>query len=114
MNIKIILKDILLYYDTPQLFIARDNVGTNYLCMLVEQNQEFDIFVCIQMSKEKLTHFSTGHIDLRNVYLEPEIRVYYQVNIANYQSGCYEIVPLEYESIPDQWLPESGVFPALQ
>ena len=45
MNIKIILKDILLYYDTPQLFIARDNVGTNYLCMLVEQNQEFDIFV---------------------------------------------------------------------
>jgi hypothetical protein len=110
MNIQIFIKDILLYYDTPQLFVARDAIGTNYLCMLVEQNEEFDNFACLQMSEQKFNHFSTGHIDLRDVFLSPEIQAFYQVKINDYGLNYYEIETLECEKFPDNWLPDEGVF----
>lgn len=110
MSIKVFLKDILLFYDTPQLFVARDGVDTNYLCMLVEQNSTFDNFACVQISEKKLIHFSTGNIDLRDIFIEPEIKAFYQVNIQDYQSNFFEIKILESEIFPSQWLPEEGVF----
>lgn len=110
MDTKIFLRDILLYYDTPQLFVARDAIGTNYLCMIVDQNANYDNFACVQISEQKLNYFSTGHIDLRDVFLSPEIKAYYQVHIHDYQSDSYEIVPLENKDLPAQWLPDEGVF----
>lgn len=110
MNTQIFLKDILLYYDIPQLFVARDAVGTNYLCMIVEQNKEFDNFACIQISEQKLDYFSNGHIDLRDVFASPEIKKYYQAKIHDYQLNVYEIIPLENEELPVQWLPDEGIF----
>ena len=79
MSIKVFLKDILLFYDTPQLFVARDSVGTNYLCMLVEQNSTFDNFACVQISEQKLTHFCSGNIDLRDIFIEPEIKSFFHI-----------------------------------
>lgn len=109
MSIQIFLKDILLFYDTPQLFVARDRIGTNYLCMLVEQNSKFDEFVCVSISEHKLTNFYSGNIDLRDIFIEPEIKSFFHANIQNYQSDFFEIQALEIEIFPSQWLPEEGV-----
>ena len=110
MNTKIYLRDILLDYDTPQLFVARDSVGTNYVCMLVEQNEDFDRFTCISISDQKLVQFTNGQIDLRDIFLTPEINQFYQVNIHDYQSNYFESIPLEIEELPQAWLPDEGVF----
>lgn len=110
MSTPIFLKDILLYYDTPQLFVARDAVGTNYLCMIVEQNEGVDNFACVQISEQKLDNFSNGQIDLRDVFVSPEIKKYYQAKIHDYQLSVYEIIPLENEELSAKWLPDKGVF----
>jgi len=110
MNTKVFLKDILLYYDTPQLFVSRDAVGTNYICMLIEQNTDFDKFACISVSEQKLTQFTNGHIDLRDVFLTPEINQFYYTHVQNYQSNYFEIIPIEIEQLPPEWLPDEGVF----
>ena len=100
MSIKVFLKDILLFYDIPQLFVARDEVGTNYLCMLVEQNSTFDKFACIQISEQKLIHFCTGNIDLRDIFINPEIMSFYQINVNDYKSNFIETEILETEIFP--------------
>ena len=110
MSIQIFIKDILLFYDTPQLFVACDGVGTNYLCMLVEQNTTFDKFICVQISEQKLTRFCAGEIDLRDLYIEPEIKLFFHTNIHDYQSEFFEIQTFEIETFPPEWLPEEGVF----
>ena len=110
MRTTIYLKEILLYYDTPQLFVARDSVGTNYLCMLVEQNEEFDNFVCVQVSNQKLDNFCSGHIDLKNIFIAPEINRFYQTKVSDYQSNNFEIIVCDLESLPEIWLPDEGVY----
>ena len=110
MSIKVFLKDILLFYDTPQLFVACDEIGTNYICMLVEQNSTSDKFACIQISEQKLIHFCTGNIDLRDIFINPEMMSFYQINIKDYNSNFFETEILETEIFPSRWLPEEGVF----
>ena len=110
MHTTIYLKDILLYYDTPQVFTALDKVATNYLCMLVEQNHENDIFVCIQISNQKLSSFCNGSIDLREVYLSPELNVFYKLEVTDYQSNNLEINTLNFNTLPESWLPDDGVY----
>jgi uncharacterized protein DUF6575 len=109
MRTQIFLKDILLYYDTPQLFVARDAVGTNYICMVVEQNSDFDNYACVQISEKKLEYFSNGHIDLRAVFASPEIKKYYQAKIHDFELNFFEIIPLENDELPEEWLPDEGI-----
>jgi hypothetical protein len=110
MNTTIYLKEVLLYYDTPQLFVAIDDIRTNYLCMLVEQNKEFDIFVCVQVSKNRLESFCSGLIDLKSIFISPEIKRYYKAKISNYQLKSFEIIIYDFDIVPDVWLPDEGVY----
>ncbi|PHS18440.1 MAG: hypothetical protein COA78_02110 [Blastopirellula sp.] len=109
MGTPIFLKDILLYYDTPQLFAACDLVGTNYLCMLVEQSSDIDKFACVSLSEQKLIHFTTGKVDLREIFLYPEIKQFFQLDVLDYQSNDFEIESLSAPEFPLHWLPEEGV-----
>lgn len=110
MSIKVFFKETLLYFDTPQLFVACDAVGTNYLCMLVEQNEAFDNFICIQISERKLTRFCSGNVDLRDLFIEPEIKLFYNAKIYNYESYDFEVQLFDVLELPSEWLPEAGFF----
>lgn len=110
MRTTIYLKEILLYYDTPQLFVASDRVGTNYLCMLVEQNKEFDSFVCVQVSNQKLDNFCNGYIDLKSIFVAPEISRFYIATVSDYQSNNYDISACDFEVLPEEWLPDDGLY----
>ena len=39
------ISQILVYYDYPEIFISHDNVGTNYLCLLVDQENQNTLFI---------------------------------------------------------------------
>lgn len=114
MHTTIYLKEILLYYDTPQLLVARDRVGTNYLCMLVEQNKEFDSFVCVQVSNQKLDNFCNGYIDLKSIFVAPEISRFYIATVSDYQSNSYDISACDFEVLPEEWLPDDGLYTNLE
>lgn len=71
---KLRLIRILAYYDVPQLFIAEDDDGVCYLCLLydVEENGELKI-IGVTVSVDKLNDFVKGHIDLLTMFTSPEL-----------------------------------------
>lgn len=64
----------LVYYDVPQLFIAEDDNGVRYLCLLysVEENGELKI-IGVTVSADKLNDFIKGHVDLLTMFTSPEL-----------------------------------------
>lgn len=100
------LTEILDYYDVPQIFVALDAVGTQYLC-LVHDYDEGGRSLCIaaNISKDRLNDVVTGHVDLRQVYLEPEQWLYDVVENGNIiEATRHEEPPTE------EMLPEEGYY----
>ena len=107
MNKAIYIDQILLYYDTIQLFVGLDAVQTRYLCMLYADNDQ-DKYLAIRTSTNKLASLFSGQIDLRSLYLNPEIsNEYYSLTIVKEQE--FEIID-KFENVEEYMLPEEDAF----
>lgn len=100
------LTEILDFYDVPQIFVALDSVGTQYLCLV----HDYDIdgrSLCIaaNISKDRLNDVITGHVDLRQVYLEPEQWLYDVIE----NGEIIEAIQRE-EAPTEDMLPEEGYY----
>ena len=83
MNKVIQIDQILLYYDTIQLFVGLDGVQTRYLCMLYS-GDDTDKYIAIKVSNSRLSELLTGNIDLLQAYIAPEIeREYYNIEYGD-------------------------------
>ncbi len=107
MNRIITLERVLEYYDVPQLFIGRDKIGTNYLCLLVDDETDCK-YITIQISKDRLNNFILGKEDLRYIYLHPEFeREYFITTICN---GSLVLTNFESDILEENMLPSEGYF----
>lgn len=107
MNKSIYIEQILLYYDTIQLFVGLDRVQTRYLCMLYDDKGE-DRYISIKITASKLSLLFSGNIDLRSLYLNPEIpNEYYSLAII--KENELEIIA-EYQNIQEHMLPDEDAF----
>lgn len=71
------MTNILDYYDMPQIFVALDAVGTQYLCLFYDHDEEGRMkCIAATISRDRLNDFITGHIDLRVILTEPEMGLY--------------------------------------
>lgn len=71
------MTNILDYYDMPQIFVAQDAVETQYLCLLYDHDDDGRMkCIAAAISRGRLNDFITGHIDLRSVFVEPEMDLY--------------------------------------
>lgn len=100
--------ETLIYYDGPELFVGVDQLGTSYLCLLVDANEKNELFLCTGISRVRLSEFRIGAIDLRRIYEAPESGELLTANI--YDSNCetIELIPIEISQILPQWLPDPG------
>ena len=105
---KLRLVRTLVYYDVPQLFIAEDDNGVLYLCLLydVEENDELKIIGVI-VSSDKLNDFIKGHIDLLTMFTSPELEdSIFHIHMK--EDGIYTE---RYNGVLDSsMLPEEGYF----
>lgn len=100
------LTEILDYYDVPQIFVALDAVGTQYLCLVYDYDEDGrSLCIAANISKDRLNDVVTGHVDLRQVYLEPEQWLYDVIeNGNNIEATRREEAPTE------DMLPEEGYY----
>ena len=62
------------YYDVPQILVAADATGTNYLCTLYQNDAERGfLYLGVQISEPRLMAFVGGQLDIRDVYVHPEV-----------------------------------------
>jgi hypothetical protein len=99
-------KETLVYYDSPQLFLASDQLDTQYLCLLVECTDEWDKFLCVPISPRRLKQLYRGEIDVRKIY-ETSHQLFY-AEIGNEES--IQLIPLPLHELSEELLPAPGFF----
>ena len=98
----------LVFYDVPQLFIAVDAVGVKYLCSNYEELDDGSLhYIAVQTSDGKLNDFIKGHIDLRNMFTNPEQDD--SIYLAYYDYSKLTAHPLN-EDLNNSMLPIEGFY----
>ena len=102
------LLHVLLDYDYPQVFVARDLIDVRYVCMVSEIADHGPIFLCVPVSKHRCDELLNGKVDLRQVYEEPEVVEFYRASPDN----LFEPFRIErslMDVVPQELLPEPGL-----
>lgn len=106
--IKLTHKQTLEFYDVPQLFIATDVLGVNYLCVLYSQDMAYN-YLAVRISQIKLDAYLAGQIDLRKIYTQPEQEhSLYKVTVENKKIEATAL--LQPREVTEDMLPESGFY----
>jgi hypothetical protein len=98
---------ILIFYDIPELFVAKDSVNTNYLCLKTSEN-EVPSYVTVPLSERKLNLIQAGLIDLREAFRKSELGFWFMSNFIEKDRLVAE--KTDWESVPEDLLPEEGFF----
>jgi len=103
-------QETLLYYDGPQLIVARDQVGQDYVCLLREVSEKNDSFFCVPISKRKLELLLSGEIDLRGIFENPEVATIYEAVV--YDGDLLHIPTHEIDKtqLSIDWLPGHDLY----
>ena len=96
------------YYDVPQILVAADATGTNYLCTLYQNDAESGyLYLSVKISEPRLMAFVGGQLDLRDAYIHPEVDSGLYIVAAT--NGVLNIAkPLLLHDIIEEMLPEAG------
>ena len=98
------------YYDVPQILVAADATGTNYLCTLYKNDAEDGyLYLGVQISEPRLMAFVGGQLDLRDAYVHPEVENALYVVTARQETLTATTI-LQPQDISEDMLPESGYF----
>lgn len=107
METKLTIDQILDYCDVPQLFTARDTFDTLYLCLLYEDNPICS-YTAIRLSSKRLTEFLSGKLDLRFLFVHPELdQEYFDVV---FQNNEYQMGTMLKQTLPEERLPAEGYY----
>ena len=97
----------LCYYDGPQVFEARDDIGGHYVAVMVEPENEQDRYLVKGVAPERLRQFRCGTLDLRSLLVEMGDQEWYltvpESDLRQPLSPIPQNTPLrESEFLPDE------------
>ena len=102
-----IIKTVLLRTDAPELVLARDACGRQYLGTLIDRSDDGDRFLVIPISPERLAQFRSGSKDLRTVLLSTETGEHFDGWFRRID-GQPAIELSGLSKLPQDWLPDDG------
>lgn len=102
------LMQVLLEYDYPQVFIARDAIGVRYICMVSDITDHEPTFLCVPVSEHRAADLCSAKIDLRTIYEYPEINEFYKA-IPSDLTQPFELTGADFSIVPVSWLPDEGL-----
>lgn len=108
MKRKVHIDRILVFHDFPELFLAQDKSGLDYLCLLTELNADQYQYHCISISKKRLYQYLNGKVDLRELFTNPELPEWWIATDTSQQE--IEINFFSHEGLSDELLPETDCF----
>jgi hypothetical protein len=100
----------LIYYDGPQVFLARDLSGNAFVGVLIEQSGGSDKYVVVEVIGAFLEMFLRGEIDLLRLMLSRVGRGWYSTEISDDFEGLISLAlqPNSLEDFPH--LPKPGLY----
>lgn len=108
MKRKLHIDRILVFHDFPELFLAQDKSGLDYLCLLTELNAEEYQYHCVSISKKRLYQYLNGKVDLREIFTNPELPEWWLTTDTSQKE--FEIALYSNEVISENLLPETDCY----
>ena len=99
---------ILDYYDGPEVLLVSDQFGARHLMNLAAEEDGVEEFVTTLISPERFEQLVKQEIDLRGVYLSPEIPEFFVVRLTGGDSSFVGI-PFGSAQLPERLLPPEGI-----
>lgn len=96
------------YWDGIQIFVGLTKVKQRYICMLVEQGKDSDLFLCAPISQLQIQKHVTHEYDLRDMFTTPRPSELYTLRISDYTKTIYEMEPFMVDPVPEKMLPLAG------
>jgi hypothetical protein len=100
--------EVLVYYDGPELFVATDQIGVRYICLLSECTEDSDRYLCAPVSVARLSQFVDGSLDLLTIFNTPETEELFCGIVENKNIDDISLQPILRTEIQDAWLPAEG------
>lgn len=99
------IQKVLEFCDVPQIFIAQNNFGAQFICLLYE-DEPVCRYTAVLISDDRLNQFLHGAIDLRELFVHPENdQEYFDVFVENEK---YSYTRLTDTTLSENRLPEPG------
>lgn len=96
------------YYDGPQVWEGRDNIGGHYIGLMVESEDGKERHMVVGVAPERLRQFRVGDIDLLSLLLDRDDDEWYLASVSD--SGELELEPQSAALASSADLPEPGFF----
>jgi hypothetical protein len=109
MTILLTIQETLIWHDIPQLFVSKDKIGGLQLCLAVDDTNAILQYIGVAISASRLQAVKLGQVDLRTVFVEPELGGWFRVNLTEDMQVLAEAMPSN-QPIPNEWLPEPNAF----
>jgi hypothetical protein len=100
-----LVKQILVFYDAPELVLAETKKALKYLCLTVESTSEETTALCAPVSDEKLDMLRQGRIDVRSLFTNPRTNRWYTTDLSKGDKIPLKKFAETRWDIPDNWLP---------
>ena len=102
-------KSTITYYDGPEVILALDHLGGNYVGMAVDSDKTVFKFLVVGITPNALYLLRTGEVDLRSVLVDSAKYGWYFCETDSLEDPI-KIEDQDMDSIPDMLLPEHGFF----
>lgn len=98
--------EVLEFYEVAELFLASDQTGDRFICLLVEMLPATNRYLCVQVSDRRYFALLRGELDLREAMQTPETGDHYLGDSADDDVFSVE----QTDEVPERWLPKPGYF----
>jgi hypothetical protein len=105
---KLEMGEVYEYYDCPRLFMCKNEIGKDYIGLSVEDNDGYQVWIYVALSKDRLNNMEANKITLRDVFLTAEEKFVLEVTTYNSQPDTAHM--LICADIQEKFLPEEGIF----
>lgn len=103
----LVMVEVYEFYDRPILFTCRNTNDVLYLVILTDDSDEGEVWMYVQLSRQRWSEMRTGAIDLRDTFLHSETGSVFQVQTF-YAHPQTIITPIGIEDLDAESLPDAG------
>ena len=96
------------YYDQPVLFSCKNAVGHLYLVVAADENDQYETWLYVKMSLERLNLVHSGAVNLHNAFADPEGGCLLQVRFSYDAPTSPQIESIEAHQVSGDMLPLPG------
>ena len=96
------------YYDQPILFSCKSAADHLYLAVATDKNDEYETWLYVGVSVERLNLIRSGAIDLHDAFAYPESDCVFQVRFPYDNPALPQVESIKANQVPKDMLPTPG------